>query len=256
MHHEVVDLMLKSKSNPLLITVERTCHYYEEIEPYSQDDTGSKTVPENRIARRSHTRERKHNSFSPRNSRVQPLSSSTMALSRHSFTSTSFKKEISPIQTSASSSNIKKSSNVSVARTPSLPIKKRIVPTVKNALGLSSATRKSMELLSTPIHHCRQSSSPANMRDGSPISNGPDSGLSSGDKSPSQENQPGALQRNSQYRISLRTQKEMKQIQQRQRRSSSPMKANKAKGKHRDIKNMGEYELEVSVQCSTKVTLT
>jgi len=246
MHNEVVDLMLKSRSNPLLISVERTCHHYEEIEPYAQDEASSKAQLESKITRRrSHTRERK--SFSPRNSRVQPLSASTTALSRHSFASTSFKKEVSPMQTSASSSNIKKSANVSVARTPSLPIKKRIMPTVKNALGLGSPTRKSMELLSTPTHHVRQASSPANMRQSSPVSNGPDSGLSSGDKSPSQENQPGGLQRNSQYRISLRTQKEMKQTQQRQRRSSSPMKANKAKSKQRDIKNMGDYELEVSV---------
>jgi len=252
MHHEVVDLMQNCKANPLPITVERTCHHYEEIESYFPDGNNTLPQPDNRIVRRkSHSREPiKRGSSSPRSSRFQPLSASTTALSRHSFTSSSFKKDNSPVHTSASASNVKKESSVTVTRTPSLPIKKRIIPTVKNVLGISNGLKKSLDKeVSGSTAHLRQSSSPANMRDSSPVSNGPDSGLSSGDKSPYPENHPPEtqavlLQRNTQYRTSLRTQKEMKQFQQRQMRSSSPMKA-KPKNRHRNIINMGDYELEV-----------
>lgn len=266
MHHEVVDLMQNCQTNPLPITVERTCHHYEEIETVFPE--GNHTLPpvDNRVVRRkSHAREHpKRGSSSPRSLHFQSLSSSTTALStRHSFTSPSIKKDGSPVHTSTSATSVKKESTVTVARTPSLPIKKRIIPTVKNVLGLSNGLKKSSldKEVSGSTSHLRQSSSPANVvvRDTSPVSNGPDSGLSSGDKSPYPENQPTenqptdtqatdnqALQRNTQYRTSLRTQKEMKQLQQRQRRSSSPTKA-KARNRHRDIKNMGEYELEVSL---------
>ena len=252
MHHEVVDLMQNCKANPLPLTVERTCHHYEEIESFYPE---TNNIVDNRVVRRkSHTREPppKRGSSSPRNSNFhQALSSSTTALSRHSFTTSSFKKESSPVHLSGGASNGKKEPAVTVSRTPSLPIKKRIIPTVKNALGLSNGLKKSQEVLGS-VSHLRQSSSPANVviRDSSPVSNGPDSGLSSGDKSPYPENQhpeAQALQRNAPYRSSLRTQKEMRQLQQRQRRSTSPTKA-KAKNRHRDIRNMGEYELEVSIQ--------
>lgn len=257
MHHEVVDLLQNCKANPLPITVERTCqsctHHYEEIGPFYPEGTHTLPQVDNRVVRRkSHPREHaKHasSSSSPRSSHFQGLSSSTTALSRHSFASSSFKKDCSPVRTSASSTNVKKDSAVTVARTPSLPIKKRIIPTVKNVLGISSGLKKSDKDVSGSTFHLRQSSSPANVRDSSPVSNGPDSGLSSGDKSPYPENQAPEsqpMQRNSQYRTSLRTQKEMKQLQQRQRRSTSPTKA-KAKSRHRNIKNMGEYELEVSI---------
>ena len=257
MHHEVVDLMQNCKANPLPITVERTCHHYEEIESFYPD--GNNTLPpvDNRVVRRkSHTREHpKRGSSSPRSSNFQPLSSSTTALSRHSFTSPSFKKDGSPIQASSATS-VKKECTVTVARTPSLPIKKRIIPTVRNVLGLSNGLKKSLDKeVSGSFSHLRQSSSPANVRGPSPVSNGPDSGLSSGDKSPYPENQTPeaqAIQRNTQYRTSLRTQKEMKQLQQRQRRSASPVKA-KAKNRHRNIKNMGEYELEVSILLLNKM---
>ena len=259
MHHEVVDLMQNCKANPLPITVERTCHHYEEIEPIFPE--GNHTLPpvDNRVVRRkSHTREHpKRGSSSPRSSNFQSLSSSTTALSRHSFASPSLKKDGSPVHTSTSATSVKKECMVTVARTPSLPIKKRTIPTVKNVLGLSNGLKKPLDKeVYGSTSHLRQSSSPANVvvRDSSPVSNGPDSGLSSGDKSPHPENQPTdtqatenqALQRNTQYRTSLRTQKEMKQFQQRQRRSTSPAKA-KAKNRHRTIKNMGEYELEVSL---------
>lgn len=261
MHHEVVDLMQNCKANPLPITVERTCHHYEEIESFYPD--GNNTLPsvDNRVVRRkSHTREHpKRGSSSPRSSHFQSLSSSTTALSRHSFSSPSFKKDGSPVHTSASATSVKKESMVTVARTPSLPIKKRIIPTVKNVLGLSNGLKKSLDKgVSESVSHLRQSSSPANVvRDSSPVSNGPDSGLSSGDKSPYPENQhpeTQALQRNTQYRTSLRTQKEMKQLQQRQRRSTSPAKA-KAKNRHRNIKNMGEYELEVGLHLVEQDTI-
>ena len=252
MHHEVVDLMQNCKTNPLPVTVERTCHHYEEIEQFYPSDGNGNMVDKRVVRRKSHTREHpKRGSSSPRSSHFQQsLSSSTTALSRHSFTTSSFKKESSPAHMSASASSVKKECTVTVSRTPSLPIKKRIIPTVKNVLGLSNGLKKSQEV-SGSISHLRQSSSPANVvvRDSSPVSNGPDSGLSSGDKSPYPENQhpeTQALQRNSQYRTSLRTQKEMRQLQQRQRRSTSPVKA-KAKNRQRTVKNMGEYELEVSV---------
>ena len=265
MHHEVVDLMQNCKTNPLPVTVERTCHHYEEIESFYPTEGNSNIMVDNRVVRRkSHTREHpKRGSSSPRSSHLQQsLSSSTTALSRHSFASSSFKKEHSPAHLSASANSVKKESVVTVARTPSLPIKKRIIPTVRNVLGLGNGLKKSQEV-SGSISHLRQSSSPANVvvRESSPVSNGPDSGLSSGDKSPYPENQAPenhqhpetqALQRNSQYRISLRTQKEMRQLQQRQRRSTSPQKA-KAKNRHRSIKNMGEYELEVSVLLLNKM---
>lgn len=252
MHHEVVDLMQNSKTTPLPITVERTCHHYEEIEPYFLDNNTLPHVDNRVVRRKSHTREHtKRGSSSPRSSHFQSLSSSTTALSRHSFANTSFKKDGSPVRTSASATSInKKESMVTVARTPSLPIKKRIIPTVKNVLGISNGLKKSLDKeVSGSTSHLRQSSSPANVRESSPVSNGPDSGLSSGDKSPYPDNQPPEaqpLQRNAQYRTSLRTQKEMKQLQQRQRRSTSPTKA-KPKNRHRLIKNMGEYELEVSI---------
>ena len=259
MHHEVVDLMQNCKTNPLPVTVERTCHHYEEIESfYPNDGNGNNTVDNRVVRRKSYTREYpKRGSSSPRSSHFQQsLSSSTTALSRHSFANSSFKKENSPAHLSASASNVKKECTVTVTRTPSLPIKKRIIPTVRNVLGLGNSLKKSQEVAGS-VSHLRQSSSPANVvvRDSSPISNGPDSGLSSGDKSPYPENQhpeTQALQRNSQYRTSLRTQKEMKQIQQRQRRSTSPVKA-KAKNRHRNVKNMGEYELEVSVHLLNKI---
>lgn len=254
MHHEVVDLMQNSKVNPLPIMVERTCHHYEEIESYFPDGVNTLPQLDSRVMRRkSHPREpAKRGSSSPLSSRFQALSASTTALSRHSFANSSFKKDNLPVHTSASASSVKKENSVTVARTPSLPIKKRIIPTVKNVLGISNGLKKSTvdKGVSGSNAHVRQSSSPANMRGSSPVSNGPDSGLSSGDKSPYPENhppetQPVLLQRNTQYRTSLRTQKEMKQLQQRQMRSSSPMKV-KPKNRHRDIKNMGDYELEVS----------
>ena len=185
------------------ITVERSCHHYEEIEPFYPDSNNTLPPVDNRVVR----------------------------------------------------------STVTMARTPSLPIKKQIIPTVRprNILGLNNGLKKPLDKeVSGSFSHFRQSSSPANVCGPFQVSNcnDPDSGLSSGDKSPFPENQtPNAVQWNAQYRTLLRTQKKTKpQLQQRQRCLASPVKA-KAKNGHKNIKNMGEYELEVSILLLNKIPL-
>ena len=131
----------------------------------------------------------------------------------------------------------------------------------RNILGLSNGLKKPLDKeVSGSFSHLRQSSSPANVCGSFPVSNcnDPDSGLSSGNKSPYPENQTPeahAVQRNAQYRTLLRTQKKMKpQFQQQQRCLASPVKANcKAKNGRKNIKNMGEYELEVSILLLNKI---
>ena len=127
------------KSPTKSLTVERTCHHYEEIESLYPDDNNTLPPVDNRVVRRkSHTREHPNRgASSPLNSNFQPLSSSTTALSRHNFTSPLFKKDYSPIQTSS----VKKECTVTMARTPSLPIKRWIIPTVGNVLGFSNGQK-------------------------------------------------------------------------------------------------------------------